>query len=142
MAAAALFGLTTPLVRHFGVSVGPFATAALLYVGSAAGSGAHMRGKGEPALGARQHQRVLTAAVLGATLAPAGLAWGLQHAGALAASLLLNLEALFTVLLARALYREPLGARFGGALALMLAGGALLGFRAADGGVSTFLGLA
>jgi drug/metabolite transporter (DMT)-like permease len=143
LAAAALFGLTTPLVRRFGVSVGPFATAALLYVGSAVGSGAHRRGgKGEPALGAAQQQRVLVAAVLGATLAPASLAWGLQHAGALAASLLLNLEALFTVLLARALYREPLGARFAAALALMLVGGALLAVRAAGGGASTFLGLA
>ena len=33
--AAALFGLSTPLVQGFGAGVGPFTTAALLYGGAA-----------------------------------------------------------------------------------------------------------
>lgn len=33
--AAALFGLSTPLVQRFGVNLGPFTTAALLYAGAA-----------------------------------------------------------------------------------------------------------
>ncbi len=144
LAAAALFGATTPLVRRFGVSVGPFATATLLYAGSALGSGAFgSRGAaGEPSLGRSQGGRLAIVALLGATLAPASLAWGLQHAGALAASLLLNLEALFTVAFARALYREPLGARFAWATGLMLAGGALLALRAGGSGASSMFGLA
>ena len=34
--AAALFGLSTPLVQGFGAGIGPFTTAALLYGGAAA----------------------------------------------------------------------------------------------------------
>ena len=33
--AAALFGLSTPLVQRFGAGLGPFTTAALLYAGAA-----------------------------------------------------------------------------------------------------------
>jgi uncharacterized membrane protein HdeD (DUF308 family) len=33
--AAGLFGLSTPLVQHFGQGLGPFGTAALLYGGAA-----------------------------------------------------------------------------------------------------------
>ena len=33
--ASALFGLSTPLVQHFGRGLGPFATAGLLYAGAA-----------------------------------------------------------------------------------------------------------
>ncbi|MEQ1852378.1 MAG: EamA/RhaT family transporter, partial [Chthoniobacteraceae bacterium] len=34
--AAALFGISTPLVQQFGVGLGAFSTAALLYAGAAA----------------------------------------------------------------------------------------------------------
>ena len=34
--AAALFGISTPLVQRFGAGLGPFSTAALLYAGAAA----------------------------------------------------------------------------------------------------------
>ncbi len=33
--AALLFGLSTPLIQHWGLGVGPFTTAALLYAGAA-----------------------------------------------------------------------------------------------------------
>lgn len=59
-------------------------------------------------------------------MAPVALAWGLQRSSGVTASLLLNLEALFTVLLARALWAEPIGPRVGVALAAMTGGGALL----------------
>jgi drug/metabolite transporter (DMT)-like permease len=142
LAAAILFGVTTPLVRRFGVGVGPFATATLLYAGAAVASGVRTRGAAGPALGRAQLGRLALVATLGAALAPSSLAWGLQHAGALAASLLLNLEAIFTVLLAHALYREPIGRRVAVALVLMVSGGLLLGLRAGGGGASSALGLA
>jgi drug/metabolite transporter (DMT)-like permease len=142
LVAGALFGVTTPFVRHFGAGTGAFATAALLYFGSALGSGGTQRTARTETLRRPQRTRVVAAAVLGATLAPASLAWGLQHAGALAASLLLNLEAVFTVALARWIYEEPLGARFLSATSLMVAGGALLGVRAGVGGASSMMGLA
>jgi drug/metabolite transporter (DMT)-like permease len=142
IAAAVLFGATTPLVRLFGGGVGAFATATLLYAGAAGAAGLRSRTAGEPRLGRAQRRRIAIVAVFGAALAPASLAWGLQHTGALAASLLLNMEAVFTVLLARAFYREPIGGPVAWAVALMVAGGALLGLRSAAGGPSSALGLA
>jgi drug/metabolite transporter (DMT)-like permease len=139
--AASLFGATTPLVKHFGAGVGAFATATLLYAGSAIGAGPPARQGGEPSLGRRQLGRMALVAALGAALAPACLAWGLQHTGALAASLLLNLEVIFTVLFARVLYREPGGRRMALAVALMVAGCVLLGARGGGGGRSSGLGL-
>ena len=35
LAAAALFGFSTPLLQRFGAGLGPFATASLLYLGAA-----------------------------------------------------------------------------------------------------------
>lgn len=141
VAAAILFGATTPLVKRFGVHTGPFATAALLYAGSAFGGGVWV----EPGAAARlvlQWRRIAAVALLGAALAPASLAFGLQHSGALAGALLLNCEAVFTVYLARAIYREPLGGRVVVATLSMLGGGVLLALRARAGGESTALGLA
>jgi drug/metabolite transporter (DMT)-like permease len=54
----------------------------------------------------------------------------------------LNLEALFTVALARLFYREPLGKRVLLACALMMAGGFLLALRLSKGGSWNTLGLA
>jgi len=54
------------------------------------------------------------------------LAWGLRRTGGTTGSLLLNLEAVFTVLLARAVHREPIGGRVGLALSLMVVAGGLL----------------
>jgi drug/metabolite transporter (DMT)-like permease len=62
------------------------------------------------------------------------LAWGLQHASASAASLLLTLEAVFTAWLARAFFGESLSARAASAMLCITAGAALL---LADRGVST-----
>ena len=71
------------------------------------------------------------------------LAWGLQRAGATTGSLLLNLEAVFTVLLSWSLYREPIGPRVLAALALMALGGvALTTGAAASEGWSTLGALA
>jgi drug/metabolite transporter (DMT)-like permease len=78
--------------------------------------------------------------LFGAAIAPACLAWGLQRAGALATSLLLNLEAAFTVGLARVVYREPVGGRVVAASSLMIAGGSLLALRTAGAGGGALLG--
>jgi drug/metabolite transporter (DMT)-like permease len=81
-------------------------------------------------------------AISGAVLAPAAFAWGLQRSGALSTSLLLNLEAAFTVALARVFYREPVGRRVIAACALMLLGGLLIALRMRAGGTWNALGLA
>jgi drug/metabolite transporter (DMT)-like permease len=74
-------------------------------------------------------------ALFGAALAPALLAWGLQRAGATVGSLLLNLEAVFTILLARAFYREPIGLRVAAAVTLMTAAATVLAVTSTGTGV-------
>ncbi|MEI8256362.1 MAG: DMT family transporter, partial [Deltaproteobacteria bacterium] len=112
----------------------PFSTAALLYAGASLSSlalGRMLPSAGAPL--ARTHSRRLVAiALVGAGLAPSLLAWGLQRAGATAGSLLLNLEAVFTVLLAWLIYREQLGRRVLLALGLMTLGGVALVIDAAS----------
>jgi drug/metabolite transporter (DMT)-like permease len=73
---------------------------------------------------------LIAVALFGAGIAPTLLAWGLQRAGATTGALLLNLEAVFTVLLARIVYRESIGRRVSLALLLMASGGVALGLEA------------
>ncbi len=127
LAAAVLFGASTPLVQRFGQGLGAFSTAALLYAGAAAVGWLLRR----PAV--REAQllradvwRLLAMAAFGAVIGPVALAWGLQHTSGTSASLMLTLEALFTALLAWRLYGETLAGRVWAALGLLLAGAALL----------------
>jgi drug/metabolite transporter (DMT)-like permease len=124
LASAVAFGATTPFVQRLGRGVGPFVTAALLYGGAAAFSVWPRRGTAR--LRRSDLPRVVAVALLGALAAPVALAWGLQRTNGVAASLLLNLEAVFTVLLARLLWAEPIGGRAAGALSAMTLGGAVL----------------
>lgn len=132
--AAVSFGVTTPIVERAGRGLGAFSTAALLYAGAC--TSAFVLGRLSPSSGAplrsAQFGRLLAIAFVGAGVAPTLLAWGLQRAGAMTGSLLLNLEAVFTVVLAWALYREPIGRRVLGAVALMALGGIALTLDAAS----------
>ncbi len=126
IAAAVAFGVTTPIVAW--ASRGTFATAALLY-GGAALAALLLKAIARPAGDALRRSdapRVALVAVFGAALGPALLVFGLARIGATDGSLLLNLEAVFTVLLARAVYRETIGRRVIAAMTAMVAGGALL----------------
>lgn len=125
--AAALFGLSTPLVQRFGLGLGPFSTAALLYGGAALVALWLRRGSGtEAPLRRSDMPRLLAMVASGAVLGPVALAWGLQRTSGASASLLLTLEAVFTVVLAWRWYGEVLDGRVKTAVALLLAGGALL----------------
>lgn len=122
VAAAASFGLTTPLVQRAGRGVGPFALAALLYAGAAVVS---VLAGGRPSrVPAPLRRRALLVAVVGGALAPAALAWGLARTSGAVASLLLLLEAPFTLALARAFYKEDASRRVVTAAALVTIGGA------------------
>jgi len=127
--AALSFGVTTPIIEAMGRDVGPLMTAALLYAGACLAAVLlrfRARARAGEGLVRANVPRLVLIALLGAALAPALLAWGLQRAGATTGSLLLNFEAAFTVLLARAIYRETLGRRVVLAVALMVLAGALL----------------
>ncbi len=142
LASALAFGLTTPLVQRLGRGAGSFVVALLLYAGASV-VGALVRSKNEAPLRRVHLPRLVAVALSGAVVAPALLAWGLGKASGTSASLMLNLEALFTIALARVLYREHVGGRVAVAAALLLVAGGLLVLdrsRAAAGASST-LGL-
>lgn len=125
--AAILFGVSTPLVQYLGRGLGPLTTAALLYAGAAlAGALLRKGSQKEARLQRSDWRRLLAVVVFGAVIGPVALAWGLQRTSGASASLMLTLEALFTALLAWRLYRESMGARVWAAMALLLAGGAVL----------------
>lgn len=125
--AAALFGLSTPLVQHFGYGLGAFTTASLLYAGAAV-IALVMRHppEREAALRRSDFPRIAAMAAFGAVIGPVALAWGLQRTSGSSASLMLTLEALFTALLAWRLYGETMDKRVGAAMLFLLAGGMAL----------------
>ena len=138
--AAALFGLSTPLVQHFGQGLGAFTTAALLY-GGAAMVALAMRQPPEREASLRRSDlpRLLAMAGFGAVVGPVALAWGLQRTSGTSASLMLTLEALFTAVLAWRLYGETMDKRVGTAMLFLLAGGAVLVLeQGAVGGAQLF----
>jgi len=122
--AALLFGASTPMVQRAGIGVGAWMTAAVLYSGAAM-TGLLLRSgmTQEAALRRRHWPRLLLMALFGAVIGPAALAWGLQHTSSMGASLMLTLEAVFTVLLSCAFYREHIDRRVGLAIALLTLGG-------------------
>lgn len=140
--AAALFGLSTPLVQHFGKGLGAFTTAALLYAGAAAVA-LMMRHPPEREAGLRRSDwpRIVAMAGFGAVIGPVGLAWGLQRTSGSSASLMLTLEALFTAILAWRLYGETMDKRVGTAMLFLLAGGVTLVLEQGLAGDTQLLGL-
>lgn len=140
--AAALFGISTPLVQRFGEGLGAFSTAALLYAGAAAvGLLSRQRIEREARLQRSDLPRLLAMAAFGAVLGPVALAWGLQNTSGTSASLMLTLEALFTAVLAWRLYRETMDGRFWAAMILLLAGGMVLVLDQGRAGGTQLLGL-
>ncbi|MDB5890562.1 MAG: multidrug transporter [Polaromonas sp.] len=141
--AAALFGASTPLLQHAGRNVGPFMTAALLYAGAALVSALMRRpAHQEAAVVQADLGRLVAIACFGAVIGPVALAWGLQRTSGASASLMLTLEAFFTVVLARLLYRETLDRRVWLAMLLLLCGGALLVADQGSAGSAQLAGLA
>jgi drug/metabolite transporter (DMT)-like permease len=140
--AAILFGLSTPLVQRFGLGLGAFSTAALLYGGAALVALLQRRGsQAEAPLRRSDMPRLLAMVATGAVLGPVALAWGLQRTSGASASLLLTLEAVFTAVLAWRWYGEVLDGRVKTAVALLLAGGALLVIDQGLSGEVQLLGL-
>jgi drug/metabolite transporter (DMT)-like permease len=124
--AALLFGTTTPVIKAVGADAGPFATAMLLYAGAVLATVPWSRdtSRREAPVRKRHAGRLVAVALLGAVIAPACLAWGVQRTSATSASLLLNFEATFTVLLGWRLYGEWIAPRVMVGVLLMALGGA------------------
>ncbi len=142
IAAALMFGASAPVIVWAGRGAGVFATACLLYAGAAlVGNGSRVFRRDRTfTLGRADVPRVLAIAAFGSVIAPSLLIFGLHRAGALTGSLLLNLEAVFTVILAVVIRREVIGGRVWTAVALMASGGAALSLDAASHGGGGVLG--
>ncbi|HWW19839.1 MAG TPA: DMT family transporter [Steroidobacteraceae bacterium] len=130
LCAALLFGASTPFAKLLAGRVPPIMLAGLLYLGSGLGLSVvrliRDRGLKPPGLPARQWPWLLGAIACGGILAPILLIVGLARIDASSAALLLNLEAVFTALLAWVVFRENAGRRVLLGMVLIVAGGVTL----------------
>lgn len=131
-AAAVLFGASTPATKWLVDDVGAVTLAGLLYLGAAIGVAPFVERR-RPAGGGAQRTRLLIAVALGGGLAPVLLVLALDRTPASTVSLLLNLELVATVLIARLFLHEHLGRRSALGIAAVAASGVLL---AGGGGAS------
>jgi drug/metabolite transporter (DMT)-like permease len=128
---AALFGASTPFAKLLVGTVPPLALAGLLYLGSGIGLAAWLalrRSKTtKPPL--RDLPWLAAAIVAGGIAGPALLMYGLARTDGATASLLLNLEVVFTAAMAWIVFRENVDKRvFMGMLAIA-AGGVVLSWE-------------
>ena len=136
LGAAATFGMSTPLAKLLLPELGSLALAGLLYVGAGvallvvglvrrpAAAEARLRRADIPYLAG--------IIVAGGILGPLLMLHGLGRVSAIAGSLLLNLEAPLTILVAVAFFGAHLGLRAGTAAALIIGGSAALSWRPGD----------
>ena len=128
--AALLFGASTPFAKLLASDMPPILLAGLLYLGSGLGlwliRTLRDRGWSAPGLGAREWPWLLGAIACGGVLGPILLMYGLSRTSASNASLLLNLEAVFTALLAWIVFGENAGRRVVLGMALIVGAGAML----------------
>ena len=124
LAAAALFGASTPLCKPLVAQLGATTLAGLLYLGAALALAPLALRDGLAPFAQRGVNLARLAGVVafGGALAPVLLLAALERAAAGSVALWLNLEVVATALLARAFFHEHLGAR--GALAILLVCGA------------------
>ena len=134
--AAALFGASAPVCKRLLPDTGPILLAGLLYLGAGLGLSLYRAlapGAADPAREAALRRAdawpLAGIVVAGGLVGPVLMLFGLWRMSALSGSLLLNLEAPFTILLAVGLFGEHLGRRAGLGAALVVGGGVLLAVR-------------
>jgi drug/metabolite transporter (DMT)-like permease len=141
LAAAVLFGASTPAAKLLAGDLSPFLLAGLLYAGSGIGLscwlllGRLRRRQSSSANLARADLPWLGTAVLaGGIVGPVLLMLGLRAAPAATASLLLNLEGVFTALIAWFVFHENFDRRIALGMLLIVAAGALASLQGSAGG--------
>jgi drug/metabolite transporter (DMT)-like permease len=133
--AAVLFGASTPVAKSLLNGVSPQVFAGLLYLGSGLGLTVvwfirRRRGRRPDAPLVRRDVPWLAGAVLfGGVLAPLALMAALVRTPASASSLLLNLEGVFTALIAWVVFAENVDRRIAIGMLSIVAGGAALSWQ-------------
>lgn len=140
--AAVLFGASTPMAKQLTGSLSPLLLAGLLYLGSGIGLTlircVRDRGWMPSGLEPGEWPWLLGAIVFGGMLGPAALMLGLHHTLSADASLLLNLEAVLTALIAWLVFHENADRRIVLGMLAIVAGGVLLAWpKAGYQGLST-----
>ena len=139
LASATLFGASTPLARALAVALDPLWLAGALYAGSGLGLAAFLllrprrERQAAPLIAVADAGWLAAAIACGGVLAPVAFAFGLRQVSGAAASLLLNLETVFTVALAWFLFGEHRSARVVIGMLLVVAGCAMLGWQGGPG---------
>ena len=131
LVAAGLFGASTPLAKSLLPQVAPMLLAGLLYLASGVGLGLYWvlrrmdrrSHQSEARLGRRDAGWLSLVVVFGGVVGPVLLMWGLSRSAASSAALLLNLEGVFTALLAWFVFKENFDRRVAMGVALITAGG-------------------
>lgn len=133
LASAALFGASTPLAKLLLGDLPPLLLAGLLYLGSGVGLAAWMavRRPREIFLPRADWPWLAGAIAAGGVAAPALLMYGLARTDAGSASLLLNLEAVLTAVIAWLVFRENVDRRVFLGMAGIVAGGLVLAWEQA-----------
>jgi drug/metabolite transporter (DMT)-like permease len=136
LAAAALFGASTPLAKLLVGQTAPLILAGLLYLGSGLGLlvwfALHRAAGERPANLSRSDLPWLGGAIAaGGIAAPALLMYGLTRSDGATASLLLNLEGVFTACIAWIVFRENVDRRVFLGMMAIVAGGVVLSWSAA-----------
>jgi drug/metabolite transporter (DMT)-like permease len=140
LTAAALFGVSPPLAKLLLPESSPLLVAGLLYLGAGLGLLAFellfYRGSRTARREAlvRSSDLWLLAGIIvtGGVMGPVLMLWGLQRLSGVVTSLLLNLEAPFTILLAVAFFREHLDKPETMGVMLIIAAAAVLNYRPGD----------
>jgi len=136
LGAALLFGASTPFAKALIGSVPPILLAGLLYLGSGVGLWLvrviRDRGFTQPALSRTEWPWLGGAIATGGVLGPILLMYGLTQTSAANASLLLNLEAVMTALLAWVVFRENADQRIVLGMTLIVTGGVVLAWPVGD----------
>lgn len=146
LAAAFLFGASTPLAKLLVGHVPPLLLAGLLYLGSGLGLAALLlvrRARNpETAAGMRisgtEWPWLLGAILFGGMVGPALLMWGLTRTDGATASLLLNVEGVLTAVLAWLVFKENADRQIVLGMVAIVAGGVLLSWE--PGGASLSAG--
>ena len=137
LASAALFGASTPLAKVLLGAVPPLLLAATLYLGSGIGLLCWLglrRALGRQSsavLAGRDYLWLGAAIAAGGVIAPVFLVFGLVRTDGGTASLLLNLEAVLTAVIAWVAFRENVDRRIFLGMVAIVAGGVLLAWQEA-----------
>jgi drug/metabolite transporter (DMT)-like permease len=144
LVAAALFGASTPFAKHLTGDMAPVLLAGVLYLGSGLGLTVArlVRDRGFKPSGVPKDEWawLLGAVFFGGFLGPVALMFGLVSTSGSTASLLLNLEAVLTAIIAWVVFKENADRRIVLGMLAIVAGGVALGWQTGSSAKSSITG--